>query len=341
MCEGFPEADVYTLALNRDRTLPYFAKRTGIRTTWLDRFVQSPASFRVAFPVATYAMQQLDLSRYDLVLSSAATVARYVRAPNGRHVCYCYIPTRAIWHFDEYFKGGGLAARAFGAMLPYLRRRELEAVAHTDEFIAISRMTQAYIREYYGRDSSVLNCPIDLSAFAPSAERGDHFLIVSRLERWKTLDYAVEAFTRTGLPLRIVGQGPEEGRLRAMAGPNVSFLGPVDDAQLAREYATSRAVIFTPYLEYGLIPLEANASGTPVIAYGKGGIEETMIPANGSSPEPRPPTAIFFHEQTADALIGAIERFQTTAFDASYLARHASQWSVPVFQRKLRALVGV
>jgi glycosyltransferase involved in cell wall biosynthesis len=337
MCEAFPEAHVYTLSLNRSTAIQYFAARKDIRTTWMNPFVRSPAAFRVAFPIATYAMEHLDLSAYDLVLSSAATVARYVRAPNGRHVCYCYIPTRAIWHFDEYFDGG-IAGRAFGLLLPWLKRRELQAVARTDEFIAISEMTRGYIREYYGRESSVLNCPIDLSAFTPGAEKSDAYLIVSRLEHWKRLDYAIEAFTRIGLPLRVIGKGPEESRLRAMAGSNITFLGPVDDATLAAEYARARAVIFTPFLEYGLIPLEANASGTPVIAFGKGGITETMIPYEVDSSKNA--TAVFYMEQTADSLIDAIRRFESASFDQAHLVRHAARWGVPEFQRKLRAAVG-
>ena len=338
MCEGIPEADVYTLSLNRRTTIPYFAKRQDIHTTWMNRFAQSPGAFRLAFPIATYVMEHIDLSQYDLVISSAATVARYVRAPNGRHVCYCYIPTRAIWHHREYF-GNSLSGKVFGLLLPWLKRHELAAVRHTDDFIAISAMTQGYIREYYGRESSILHCPIDLSAFTPRREKSDAFLIVSRLEHWKRVDYAIEAFTRLGLPLRIVGTGAEEERLRAMAGPNVTFLGPVDDRTLAEEYAKARAVIFTPYLEYGLIPLEANASGTPVIAFGKGGITETMIEATEQNAGRG--TAVFFHEQTPEAVIGAVKRFEALSFDSDYLAGHAAQWSVPEFQRRLREMVGL
>jgi glycosyltransferase involved in cell wall biosynthesis len=336
MCEAFPEADVYTLSLNRSSVIPYFATRTDIRTTWMNRLVQTPAAFRVLFPIATYAMEHLDLRGYDVVLSSAATVARYVRAPDGRHICYCYIPTRAIWHYEQYFSGG-IAARAFGLLLPWLKRRELEAVARTDEFIAISEMTRGYIREYYGRNSSVLHCPIDLSAFSPGPERSGSYLIVSRLEHWKRVDYAVEAFTKLGIPLRVIGKGPEEHRLRAIAGPNVTFLGPVDDDTLAAEYSRARAVIFTPFLEYGLIPLEANASGTPVIAYGKGGILETMIPLRDQNQKDA--TAVFFVEQTAESLIDAVHRFERASFDQATLARHAAKWSVPEFQRRLRNAV--
>jgi glycosyltransferase involved in cell wall biosynthesis len=339
MCEAFPDADVYALSLNRRRAIPYFATKKDVRTTWMNPIVQTPAAFRVLFPIATYAMEGLDLRGYDLVLSSSATVAKYVRAPNGRHVCYCYIPTRALWHADEYF-GNSIPGKAFRLLLPSLRKHELRAVAHIDEFIAISEMTRGYIRQYYDRDSSVLHSPIDLSAFAPRADRTDAFLIVSRLEYWKRLDYAVVAFTRLGLPLRIIGQGPEEARLRALAGPNVTFLGAVDDATLATEYARAKAVVFTPSLEYGLIPLEANASGTPVIAYGKGGIEETMIPVNGSGADLNRATAVFFHEQTPEAVIEAVRVFQHHEFDASTLVSHAGHWSVPAFQSKLKTAIG-
>jgi glycosyltransferase involved in cell wall biosynthesis len=337
MCEEFPEADAYTLAYNPETTFPYFRTR-GIRTTWLNRFVQSTASFRWSFPLATYVMQSLDLSRYDVVLSSAATVAKYVKVPNGRHICYCYIPTRAIWHFDEYF-GDSFKAKLLKLTLPYLKWRDLAAAGRIDRFVAISQASKDYIRQYYGRDADVVYCPIELDKFRPSGKKGNHYLIVSRLERWKKIDYAVEAFTRLGRPLRIIGAGPEEQRLRAMAGPNITFLGAVDDAALAKEYGEAKAVIFTPFLEYGLIPLEANASGTPVICYGKGGIVETMVPAGERKGKGDTATAVFFYEQTADALIDAVKQFETYTFDSDALVRHAQSWGVPSFKEKLRKIV--
>src|SRR5712691_922875 len=294
ICEEFPEADTYTLAYNPDRALPYFLKR-HIRTTWMDWFVQSMESFRWAFPVATYVMESLDLSRYDIVLSSSAHVAKYVRVPNGIHICYCYIPTRAIWHLDEYF-GGSLKGALFKLFLPYLRKRDYAAAQRIDRFISISGASQEYIRKYYDRDSEVIFSPVDLDRFFPSGNRKGHYLIVSRLEHWKRVDYAIEAFNKLGLPLRVVGTGKEEPRLKAMAKRNISFLGPVDDESLAREYREARAVIFTPQLEYGLIPLEANASGTPVICYGKGGITETMLPLEDTENNGSAPTAVFFYE---------------------------------------------
>jgi glycosyltransferase involved in cell wall biosynthesis len=334
MCEEFPEADAYTLALNPSGTYPYFSTRK-VHTTWLNRFVQSPRAFRLSFPIATYVMQSLDLSQYDVVLSSSATVAKYVSAPKGKHICYCYIPTRAIWHFDEYF-GRSLKATLLKTAIPYLKKRDYAAAQRVDQFIAISQASRGYIRQYYDRDAEVIYCPIELDKFKPSEKKGDHYLIVSRLEHWKKVDYAVEAFNRLGLPLRIIGTGDEAARLRAMAKPNITFLGGVDDKTLALEYSKAAAVIFTPFLEYGLIPLEANASGTPVICYGKGGITETMVPTDGQGASGAAPTAVFFYEQTPDALIKAVHEFQKNTFSSAELVKHASQWGVPNFKKKIR-----
>jgi glycosyltransferase involved in cell wall biosynthesis len=208
-----------------------------------------------------------------------------------------------------------------------------------DQFIAISKTTRDHIANTYGRDSQIIFSPIDLDRFAPSDERGDHYLIVSRLEQWKRVDYAIEAFNRLGLPLKVIGTGKEETKLRAMAGPNITFLGGVDDQTLAKEYAVAKAVIFTPFLEYGLIPLEANASGTPVICYGVGGITETMIPWSAEYAENNSATAVFFYEQTPESLMAAVKQFEKATFDATRLVIHASRWGVPEFKRQLRQAV--
>lgn len=337
ICEEFAEADVYTLAYNPETTFPYFSSR-NIRTTWLNLFVRSTSAFRWSFPFATYVMQSLDLRDYDAVLSCSATVAKYVSAPTGKHVCYCYIPTRALWHFKEYFRPS-LRAAIMKPFLNYLRNRDYRAAQKVDQFIAISEISKEYIHTYYEKSAKVIHCPVDLTLFRPVRDRKDHYLMVSRLESWKKLEFAIEAFNSLGLPLRIVGSGPEEARLRAMAKRNVLFVGTVDDATLAAEYSEARAVVFPPYLEYGLIPLEANACGTPVICYGKGGVTETMIPVNGRNHSASPPTAVFFKEQTADSLIQAVREFERCEFSRDNLVRHAECWSVPQFQRRMRAAV--
>ena len=338
VCEEFQEADVYALVYNAETTFPYFADR-HIRTTWLNRFARTPAAFRWSFPLATYLMESLDLRRYDIVLSCSATVAKYIVNPRGKHICYCYIPTRALWHFDEYF-GPSLRSLLVKPLLGYLRKRDYRAAQRIDKFIAISEVSKSFIERYYNRTADVIHCPVDLAKFHPLPEpRRDHFLLVSRLEHWKKVEYAIEAFNQLELPLRVVGSGPEERRLRAMAKPNVVFVGSVDDAALAVEYAAARAVIFTPYLEYGLIPLEANACGTPVICYGRGGVTETMVPVHRSGHSETPPTAVFFQEQTAAALMQAVREFDAHQFSEELLTRHAARWSVPEFQSRIRQAV--
>lgn len=338
ICEEFEEADIYTLAYNPERTLPYFKERK-IHTTLLNPFVQSMDAFRWSFPLATHVMEALDLSGYDLVLSSSATVAKYIRVQNCRHICYCYIPTRALWQTGEYF-GRSWKSKIIKPFLNFLRWHDLQAAQRVNQFIAISRTTQDHIANTYGCDSQVIFSPIDLDRFTPSGDREEHYLVVSRLEQWKRVDYAIEAFNRLKLPLKVIGTGKEEGKLRALAGPNITFLGGVDDETLAKEYAVAKAVIFTPFLEYGLIPLEANACGTPVICFGEGGVTETMIPWLVGSTENESATAVFFNKQSAESLIAAVNQFENATFDPNNLIMHASRWGIPEFKRQLRQAVG-
>lgn len=346
ICEAFPEGDIYTLAYNPQNCFPFFRSQQ-VHTTWLNPLVQNATLFRWMFPLATRVMQRLDFSSYDLIISSSATTAKYITKKNAIHICYCYIPTRALWHFDAYFPHS-IKASLLKLALPYLQKKDLAAAQRIDRFITISEISKKYIEEYYHRESIVLPSPIDCSLFALSRKRDSHYLLVSRLEPWKRVDIAVQAFAKLGLPLRICGQGSEEARLRALATPNIEFLGEVDDETLAREYQRCKAVIFTPALEYGLVPLEAAACGTPVIAFGKGGIRETMIGANAencthfttaASSQQVKPTAVFFYEQTPQALAAAIEQFQQIEFDPYYLRNHALQWDVPAFKDKFRNVV--
>src|SRR3989338_6770051 len=179
ICEAFPEADTYTLAFNPAKTFPYFANR-HIRTTWLQPLVQSSRAFRWSFPLASYAMQSLDFSNYDLVISSSTTTTKYLIAPF--HICYCYMPTRALWHFDSYF-GHSKIKLFLKPLLPLLKKRDFAAAQKVDYFLTISQSSQSYIKQYYARDAEVLYCPIDTSPFYLSPKK-DHYLIVSRLEYW-------------------------------------------------------------------------------------------------------------------------------------------------------------
>jgi glycosyltransferase involved in cell wall biosynthesis len=340
MAQEFREADLFTLAYNPDTTWPEL-RRFDIHTSWLNPLVQNHDRFKTAFPLSTYVMQSWDFRGYDTILTSSATTAKYIRNHRARHICYCYYPTRALWTSAKYFDGAraGLREKIFRLTQNWLRKRDYAAAQRVDRFLAISQDSAAAIHRFYDRDAEVLFSPIDVDRFAPGAgeTRSDRYLIVGRLERWKRTDFAIEAFTRLGLKLDVIGTGPEEAGLRAMAGPNIRFLGRADDAALVRAYGAARAVVFTPELEYGLVPLEAAAAGTPTIALGKGGVLETMIGPDDA--QGRAPTAVFFQEQTPEALIGAIRRFETMDFPRQGLMAHAARFGIPEFQRKLRAIV--
>lgn len=332
LAEEFQEADLYTLAYNPKTTLPFFQTRT-IYTTGLNPLIRNANAFRWSFPLATFAMQNLDLSGYDIVLSSSATVAKYVRAKN--HLCYCYIPTRALWNTNEYFKKSWKRA-IIAPFLRFLRQRDYNVAQKIDHFIAISNVSKRAIQDTYHREADVLMCPIDTDQFRPHGlHRQESYLLVSRLEKWKCVEYAIDAFNQSGKELKVIGSGSEAAFLKQKAKSNIAFLGEVDDATLIKEYNLCRAVIFTPLLEYGLIPLEANACGTPVICYGKGGVCETMLSHDAS----QNPTAFFFYEQTPAALIEAVERFEQLSFDPNHLIQHAGQWSIPSFKYAMREKV--
>jgi glycosyltransferase involved in cell wall biosynthesis len=339
MAQEFREADLYTLCYNRDTTWPEF-KAFEIATSPFNPIIRDHSRFKALFPVSSVWMEHWDFSAYDLVITSSATTAKYLRKLSCPHICYCYFPTRAIWCFDSYFgPARGLLARIFGLLLPWFKRRDLAAAARVDQFIAISQTAAEAIRSVYSREAAVLHCPIDVQRFAEGAKsaKQDYFLLVSRLERWKQIDYAIEAFNRLGLPLRVIGTGPEESRLRAMAGPGISFMGTVDDAALIRAYGEARAVVFSPELEYGLVPLEANAAGTPVIALGRGGVLETMVALNDLAG--RKPTAILFPEPTAECLVEAVREFCSTGFSREELMAHVAPFDIAEFRRALRAMV--
>jgi len=319
--------------------LPEF-RDMRIRRSLFDPLIRNHGRFKTFFVPSTVLMEHWDFRDYDVVLTSSATTAKYIRRIGGVHVCYCYFPTRALWSFDTYFDEGRRSPQALllRAMLPYLQRRDRAAAQRVDHFVAISQATRQAIAAFYGMEAEVLHSPIVFDRFSAGAgeAKEDYFLLVSRLERWKRVDYAVEAFTSLGLPLHVVGTGPDERRLRGLAGPNVRFLGALSDDALVLAYGRARAALFTPELEYGLVPLEAAAAGTPVIAFGGGGVLETMGTVPGKA---GPGAAVFFDNQTPEALIAAVHRFESASYDRAALVAHAETFSVPRFRRRLREIV--
>ena len=337
LIEEFPEADVYAVSYNPETTWPALRKHP-IKTSWINRFVQTHNRYKLLYPILNYVVKYWNFKKYDLILSGQGTLVKNLSRFNCPHICYCFTPTRAIWNADEYFDNHGLKQRIFKIMLPHFKKQDLSASKRITKYLTLSEYSRKDISKIYNREAEVLFCPIDFDNFNKGAleKKENHYLIVSRLEKWKRLEYAIEAFNQLGYPLRIVGSGNDSALLKSMANDNIEFVGNIDDSELAIEYGKAKAVIFTPELEYGLVPIEANAAGTPVIAYGHGAINETMIPLG---PNNETPTAVFFSEQTPESLIKAVKDFETYNFNKDDIIRHASKWSIPPFKKKIREYV--
>jgi glycosyltransferase involved in cell wall biosynthesis len=337
-CELFPDADLYTL-LHVPGSVSPVIERRRIVTSFVQRLPQAATRYRHYLPLFPAAVRRFDLSGYDLVLSSSHCVAKGARAAAGaRHVCYCYTPMRYVWDmYDEYFGrgAGGLTRALMPPVAAALRRWDRASSRGVDHFVAISHHVAGRIRRFYGRDAEVIHPPVDAQRFEPGEGEGDFYLVVSALVPYKRVDLAVQAAARLGRRLVVVGTGPEERRLRAMAGPAVEFLGWRDDAAVAGLYRRCRALLFPGLEDFGIVPLEAMASGRPVIAYGAGGALETVVPPGGDEP----PTGVLFAEQTVEALIGAMRRYEDEAdrFVPKALRARAEQFDRPRFKERIAA----
>jgi glycosyltransferase involved in cell wall biosynthesis len=337
LCELFPDAPLYTL-LHVPGSVSPVIERRRIVTSFVQRLPRAAARYRAYLPLFPLAIAQLDLTGYDLVVSMSHCVAKSVRpAPGALHLCYCFSPMRYLWDLsDDYFGPGRgpLAARVFGpAVAPVLRRWD----RHTDgvhRFVAISRHIADRIRRAYDRPADVIYPPVDVQRFAPAEPADDSYLVVGALVPYKRVDLAIAAANRLGRRLVVVGTGPEESRLRALAGPTVSFLGWRSDDEIAGLYARCRALLFPAVEDFGITPLEAAAAGRPTIALAQGGALETMV---GLEVGDAPPTAVFFDAQTVDALVDAIARFERAEerFDAKALRARAEAFDRPIFKQKL------
>lgn len=337
-CELFPTADLYTL-LHRPGSLTPVIENRRIVTSFIQRLPQAERRYRHYLPLFPAAVRAFDLSGYDLVLSSSHAVAKSARAPAGAlHVCYCFTPMRYVWDlYGDYFgpRAGTAARLVMPPVAAWLRRWDRRTAAGVHHFVAISRFVADRIRRAYGRDADVIYPPVDVSRFRLDEAPGEFYLVVSALTPYKRVDLAVEACNRLGRRLVVVGSGPEERRLRAVAGPTVELLGWRDDAETAELYARCRALLFSPLEDFGIAPLEAMAAGRPVIAFGRGGARETVVPPG----EGEPPTGLFFDRQTVDDLVDAIRRFESGAsqFEPKALRRRAETFDRPLFKERVQA----
>jgi glycosyltransferase involved in cell wall biosynthesis len=340
LCEVYPGADLFTLLHVPGSVTPIIEGRR-IVTSFIQNLPGAATRYRSYLPLFPAAVATFDLSGYDLVLSLSHAVAKGVRVPGGgTHICYCFTPMRYVWDlYDDYF--GARAPWPVRTLMPpvaaALRHWDRATSGRVHHFVAISRFIEDRIRRAYGRASDVIYPPVDVARFRLADKPGDFYLVVSALTPYKRVDLAIDAAERLGRRLIVAGTGPEMQRLRQRAGRFTEFVGWRSDAEVAELYERCRAIIFPSLEDFGIVPLEAMASGKPVIAFGRGGALETVVPPGGDEP----PTGVLFEEQSADSVAAAIQTFEREGdvFDPKALRRHAERFDRPLFKERMAAYV--
>ncbi len=325
-CEAFPEAPILTLVHNRHAISPLINGHR-IETSWVQRIPGIHTRYRHFLPLFPGAIERLRVPEADLVISISHCVAKGIVPPPGaRHLCYCLTPMRYAWTFyEEYFGPSPLKKLVLKPILAALRRWDRRVSGRVDRFVAISRHVRERIRTAYGRESDVVHPPVDTAWWTPSpaVARSDFDLIVSALVPYKRIDLAIQAYAGLGRRLKIAGVGSELARLRAGAPPNVEFLGWQSDDDIRRLYRECRLLVFPGEEDFGLVPVEAQACGTPVVAYARGGATETV--RDGVSGR-------FFREQSAQSLSEAVRHAAAEPWDPEAIRRHALQFAIGPFQ---------
>src|SRR6266403_2714018 len=301
----FPKADVFTLFLD-ERKRPPALQKHKIITSFLDQIPAARRVHRHFLPFYPLAVEMLDLSGYDLVITSdSGPMKGVVTDLNATHICYCHSPMRYLWdgHSAYLRQMSPLTKPIFGLASHYVRNWDYSAAQRVDHFIANSNYVARRIRKYYRRDSTIIYPPINTSQSFLAKKPGDYYLAVGRLVPYKRTDILIDACAKLGRKLVIVGDGPEMKRLQKRSVKNIEFLGEADEAQLRNMYAQCRALLFAADEDFGMVPLEAQSFGRPVIAYGKGGSLETVVGAYspielGQTNELDGITGLFFEEQT-------------------------------------------
>ena len=342
MHEAFPDAPIYTALYNPNK-VPAFAK-LDVRTSSLQKLPKRLRSYHKLFPtMAVGAMRRLDLSEYDIIVTSTYLHGHQVTKsrPDQVVIAYCHTPPRYYWsHYDEYRRDPGFGKlnpvirTLMPLVVPRQRKLDLEAAQKVDVYIANSSETAERIQRYYGRKSTVIHPPVDTKRFAPARERGDHYVTIGRQLPYKRYDLVIAACTKLGVPLYIFGNGPAHEKLVAIAGPGITFctdrFGDASDTAVDTTLNTAKGFIYAAEEDFGIVQVEALAAGAPVIALGKAGTLDIVTDGE---------TGVLFGEQSVDAVIAAITRAERLQFFPSKLNRTARRFDKSLFITKLRKVV--
>jgi glycosyltransferase involved in cell wall biosynthesis len=351
-CELFPDAHLYTLLHNKG-SLSDTIEGMDIRTSFIQKLPFIKKKYRHLLPIFPTAIERFDLRDYDLVLSSSHCVAKgVVTSADTLHICYCFTPMRYIWDlYNLYFgkKRTNMITRlATSLVLNYLRKWDVASSKRVDKFVAISRYIAERIQKNYDRDSDLIYPPVDCSYFKPGLSHENFYLMVSPLAPNKRVDIAVNAFNSIGLPLIVIGSGQEEKKLRKMAGENIKLMGWQSDEVVREHYVKCKALIFPGVEDFGIVPLEAQACGKPVIAFGEGGALETIIPLDNDNQSLENEkgksvnaTGMFFFDQTPESLVQAVTRFEKTQdlYDWQMIRENAESFDRAIFKNNIRKYV--
>jgi glycosyltransferase involved in cell wall biosynthesis len=337
LLELYPDADLFVHVcdetLVRETLGPRFRGR--IEQTFIARLPGARKHYQKYLPLMPIASEQLDLSAYDLVISSESGPAKgVITRPDALHICYCHSPMRYVWDmYHDYRNSAGRVVRALWPPIAhYLRLWDRASADRVDSFVANSAFVASRIRKIYRREAAVVHPPVDVLAFDPDQPRGDHYLVLGQLVRYKRAELAVQAFNELGLPLTVIGEGEQMAELRRLARPNVRLMGRQPFEVIREQLQSCRALVFPGVEDFGIVPVEAMAAGAPVIAYARGGARETV--RDGI-------TGVWFEEQSVSSLKAAVASIESGAFqfDPQVLHQHALAFDRARFLREMQALI--
>ena len=332
--ELFPEAPIYTLVYNKEFMHGKFSDK-NIKTSFIQKMPFAKNRHRIFPPLMPLAIEQFDFDNYDIVLSDSSSFAKgAITGPKTLHICYMHTPMRYAWDDCQKYTNDFYFPNFIKKMIPiamnYIRVWDRISADRPDKIIANSNFVSKRIKKYYRKDSKIVHPPLNFDNFYVSQEIGDYFLMVGRLIAYKRFDIAIKAFNELRLPLKIIGRGPEMARLKKIAKPNIQFLGRVPDDELANYYARCKAFIFPQEEDFGIVAMEAMASGRPIIAYRGGDIQEHVIEGK---------TGLFFENQSSRDIVDAVHKFEAKNFDPNFIRENVKKFDKALFKAKIKNYV--